>query len=60
MAIYLSSIMFYYPCVAVGKSLVVAGFLAGSTSKTLQISTTQKRKRMKQNLIILTIYLIID
>ena len=44
-AIYLTSIIkpsFYYPCVAVGKILAVAGFLAGRDCQILQIET-QKR-----------------
>ena len=45
MAIYLTRIIkppFYYPCVAVGKFLTVAGFLAGRDCQILQIET-QKR-----------------
>jgi hypothetical protein len=44
--IYLTSIIkpsFYYPCVAVGEDLAVAGFLADRDCQTLQIET-QKRK----------------
>ena len=44
-AIYLTSIIkpsFYYPCVAVGKILAVADFLAGRDCQILQIET-QKR-----------------
>ena len=54
MAIYLTRIIkppFYYPCVAVGKFLTVAGFLAGRDCQILQRVSFLSRRDL-QNLLV--------
>jgi hypothetical protein len=53
LAIYLTSIIkpsFYYPCVAVGKFLAVAGFLAGRDCQILQIETQKRNALIRERL----------